>query len=207
MADAVQTSIPSTEAAAPVAAAPAAAPAAEAKATETVDYAAQFKALEKTAAKLAKELEATKAKASEADDLKSRLAEVFGLGKKADPVEELTKLRDANTRLQNGVKRSAIMEAVRSAAKDAHDASDLLAFLDVSDVEVDIDSASVRNVEAVAERISALREKRPYLFQQAKPAAVGLPMAPPKADPPPASKTAPPRANPVLSGPGVFGRR
>lgn len=206
MADAVQTSIPSTEAAAPVAAAPAAAPAEPAKAEPAIDYAAQLKALEKIHAKQAKELEAIKAKASEADDIKARLADALGLGKKEDPAAAAEALRQRLAQLETQVARNVLRESVRSSGvtfADGVDPDDVLAFL--GSIEVDVTAGAIKDASDFKARMDALLERKPFLRAPAAPAARGVPAPAPSAAPPTAPvKQAAPRKIDLSSARSIF---
>lgn len=217
MADAAQqTTIPATEAAAPVAApaasAPPAAPPAEAAAKPAADAVdpAQIKALEKQAKALAKELEAAKAKAAEADTLREAVAASLGLAKKADPAEAITQLQEKLRQREAKVARSVLIESVRSSGVEfaaGVEPADVLALLGGTEDAVDVDAFALRDADGFKARLSELLERKPYLRAQAKPAATGLPVQAPAQPAPPTAKTAPPRAAPTYEGPGVFGRR
>lgn len=111
-------------------------------------------------------------KNQEIKDLQTEIAE------RDNQIETLKSSTDDDSELQNQIEtlqaenqnwsekysKSQLDSAIKLAvAKDANDANDVLALLDKDGLELDGDA-----VKGLDEKVSALRESKPYLFEQPK---------------------------------------
>lgn len=86
-----------------------------------------------------------------------------------DDSELQQQIQDLQTENQNWSEKyskSQLNSAIKLAvAKDANDANDVLALLDKEGLELDEDGETVKGLD---DKVSALRESKPYLFQSQK---------------------------------------
>ncbi|MCK1976066.1 phage scaffolding protein [Jeotgalicoccus huakuii] len=102
------------------------------------------------------------------DELKNRDEQIEDLKKSTTDNEDLQKQLDEykanNEKYEQELQSTRLNNAIKLAvAKDANDPDDVLALLDKSDLELDGDT-----VKGLDDKITALRESKPYLFEQPK---------------------------------------
>ncbi|WP_240921835.1 phage scaffolding protein [Jeotgalicoccus sp. S0W5] len=102
------------------------------------------------------------------DELKNRDEQIEDLKKSTTNNEDLQKQLDEykanNEKYEQELQSTRLNNAIKLAvAKDANDPDDVLALLDKSDLELDGDT-----VKGLDDKITALRESKPYLFEQPK---------------------------------------
>ncbi|WP_020006209.1 phage scaffolding protein [Salinicoccus albus] len=102
------------------------------------------------------------------DEIAQRDDQITDLKESTEDDSELQKqidnLQQENADWSERHKESQLNNAIKLAvAKDANDANDVLALLDKDGLELDGDS-----VKGLDEKVSALRESKPYLFEQPK---------------------------------------
>lgn len=180
-----QTTIPGTEA-------QAAKPAVPAR-----DYEADIKAAEQRAAKAEKAAKAAEAKHAETAGVLEKLKGVFG-GEAKDPAAEVAALREraaqADARAAEHRRTAARMlverEVVALASREgAIDPSDLVALVSAG-IDVDEESMSIKDHEALVRRVSEAKASKPYLFRGREQAASPAPIAGKPAPAPAAAKPA-----------------
>lgn len=76
--------------------------------------------------------------------------------------KELEEYKNSNAEFETKMKDLKINNAIKTAvAKEANDPDDILAFIDKADLKLDGDT-----VVGLEEKVSALKESKPYLFEQ-----------------------------------------
>jgi hypothetical protein len=102
-------------------------------------------------------------------EIDNRDKQIADLQKAAKGNEELTKqiedLKKTNDDWQNKYKNYQLETAIKLAAKDAKDASDILAFINRDGLELQDDGT----VKGLDEALKSLKESKPYLFVEETP--------------------------------------